>query len=192
MTDLLVRAPSTPLTLVSAVRVRAGAEADHRRLHDEAVAEALALGGLVRAELVPAIPGLQPDTVALLTFDSRTALDRWLDADVRHRALGQMSLHVDGDRTTTVVHDFAGWFGTSQPVRWKQALVVVMGLVPIALAANALRRLLLPDLPEVLAVALVSAVNVAALTWLVMPLLTRLLATWLAPPPRTPVPRSIP
>jgi antibiotic biosynthesis monooxygenase (ABM) superfamily enzyme len=120
-------APSTTtVTLVSAVRLRPGSEAAHARLHHDAVEEATQLGGLVRSELVSAIPGVQPETVALLTFTDRTTLDRWIDSDERSHALAQMTRLTEGDRTLTVVGDFAGWFSPAsvgEPARWKQALV---------------------------------------------------------------------
>jgi hypothetical protein len=174
------------VTLVSAVRLRPGTEEAHRRLHDEAVGHASHRGGLLRAELVPAIPGVQPETVALLTFEDRPALDRWLAAEERATALDAMAGLVDGDRTVTVVSDFAGWFADpahQRPARWKQALVVFAALVPVALVGALAREHLLPDLPLAAAVLLTSAWNVIVLTWVAMPLLTRTLQEWLAGSP---------
>jgi hypothetical protein len=56
------------VTLVSSVRLRPGAALAHQVLQDRAVAEARRLGGLARAELIPAIEDVQPETVALMTF----------------------------------------------------------------------------------------------------------------------------
>jgi antibiotic biosynthesis monooxygenase (ABM) superfamily enzyme len=175
--------PVGGVTLVSAVRLRPGTEKDHRRLHDEAVEQARALGGLLRAELVPAIPGVQPETVALLTYEDRRALDRWLAADERTRALKEMEALCEGERTLTVLGDFAGWFSgpnSAHPRHWKQALVVFAGLVPVALLGAFAREQLAPDLPLAVSVALVSAWNVVLLTWVVMPTLTRALRGWLS------------
>jgi antibiotic biosynthesis monooxygenase (ABM) superfamily enzyme len=169
------------VTLVSAVRLRAGAEAAHRDLHDLAVAHARRLGGLVRDELVPAIPGVQPETVALLTFRDRPALDRWLGAEERTAALDAMADLVDGERTLTVVGGYAGWFSgaETQPPRWKQAVAVMVGLVPVSLLVTLAREQLLPALPLAGAVTITSLSNVVALTWFVMPLLTQALRPWL-------------
>ncbi|HEY3187205.1 MAG TPA: hypothetical protein VGJ70_07005 [Solirubrobacteraceae bacterium] len=170
------------MTLVSAVRLRPGTEAAHRSLHDAAVTRARQLGGLLHDELVPAIPGVQPETVALLRFEDRASLDRWLRAAERHAALGEMAKLVEGQRTITVLGGFGGWFSTasSEPRRWKQAAVVLAALVPVALAVTAARELMFPGLPLVAAVAATSAANVAVLTWLAMPVLTRRLEGWLS------------
>jgi antibiotic biosynthesis monooxygenase (ABM) superfamily enzyme len=173
-------ADGTGVTLVSAVRLRPGVADAHRRLHEAAVASARRLGGLVSDELVPAMPGVQPETVALLRFGDRAALDRWLCAEDRRTALEAMARLADGDRTVTVLGGFAGWFPAgAHALRWKQAVVVLAALIPVALATAALRSAVLPSLPLLPAVAFTSASNVAALTWVVMPTLTRRLERWL-------------
>jgi antibiotic biosynthesis monooxygenase (ABM) superfamily enzyme len=170
------------VTLVSAVRLRPGTEAAHRSLHAVAVTRARQLGGLLGDELVPAIAGVQPQTVALLRFADRASLDRWLHAAERHAALEEMAKLVDGERTITVLGGFGGWFsdGPSEPRRWKQATVVFGALVPVALAVSAGREMVVPGLPLVPAVAATSAANVLVLTWLAMPVLTRRLEGWLS------------
>lgn len=170
------------MTLVSAVRLRPGAEALHRSLQDQAVREARRRGGLLSAELIPAVDGVQPQTVALLTFADRPALDGWLHSAERAIVLERMSALIDGDRTLTVIGEFAGWFPSDQlhhPPRWKQAIVVLAGLIPVSLAVSFARVQLLPTLSLPAAVAITAVCNVAALTWAVMPPLTRVLQGWL-------------
>jgi antibiotic biosynthesis monooxygenase (ABM) superfamily enzyme len=169
------------VTLVSAVRLCAGTEATHRSLHDAAVACARRIGGLVSDELVPAIPDVQPETVALLRFQDRASLDRWLSAPERHAALDEMAVLAAGQRTITVLGGFGGWFSTvpSAPRRWKQATAVLGALIPVSLVVTVVRQAALPGLPLALAVAATSAVNVVVLTWMVMPTLTSRLEGWL-------------
>ena len=100
------------VTLISAVRLRAGTEEAHRALHERGVSAAKRLGGLVRHELVPSIPGAQPDTVALLTFQSRADLDRWLSPQERHDVLHAMSELTESQRSLNVVSGYGGWFTT--------------------------------------------------------------------------------
>jgi antibiotic biosynthesis monooxygenase (ABM) superfamily enzyme len=169
------------VTLVSAVLLREGAVARHRALHDDAVAVARRDWGLTRAELIAAVPGVQDDMVALLTFRTRAHLDRWLVSHERREVLRQMARLTRGDRRTNVLSGFPGWFtsGPSAPARWKQAVVVVIGLIPVSLVMTLLRDRLLPDLPIAIAVIATSVANVSLLTWVVMPRLNRLLRTWL-------------
>ena len=86
------------------------------------------------------------------------------------------------DRTTNVLAGFPGWFtspGLASPKRWKQALIVMVGLIPVSFLVTEAREAAFPDLP-LAAVVLINAVaNVSVLTWLVMPPLNRLFSGWL-------------
>lgn len=151
-------------------------------LHGQGVAAAQKLGGLLRSELIPPIPAAQHDTVAILTFADRPALDRWLASSERHSVLAAMSELTDGQRTLNVVGDFAGWFGGGSqraPRRWKQAIVVIAGLIPVSLLVTLAWEALAPQLPLLAVVSVTAVCNVAALTWIVMPVLTAWLRPWL-------------
>jgi antibiotic biosynthesis monooxygenase (ABM) superfamily enzyme len=179
----VVRPGAEWVTLVSSVRLRPGSEQSHLTLHEEAVEEARRLGGLVRDEVVSAASDMQDDTVALLTFATRADLQRWLDSEPRRRILRAMEGLAEGDRTVNVVGGFAGWFhsgGAPSTKRWKQATVVIIGLVPVACVVSLAREAFLPGVPMPWSSALSTVVNVGILTWGVMPWLTRALAGWLA------------
>lgn len=169
------------VTLVVSVQLRPGEEPAYRRLYDAGVADARRLGGLVRAELVPAVPGAQEETVSLLTFATQADLDRWLSSSERARVVEAIERLAVGERSVNVVGGFAGWFpgAVEGGPRWKQAVVVVAGLLPVAFLVGKLRDLVLPDLPSPISMVLTTVVNVMLLTWVVMPVLTRRLAGWL-------------
>lgn len=171
------------VTLVSAVRLRHGTAERHRLLHERGVADARQMGGLIRAELIPACVNAQPDTVAVMTFRSRAQLDRWLESAERRAVLDDMAELLDRPRTINIVGGYAGWFagsGTGGPKRWKQAVAVVAGLIPVSLAVTVVREAVLPAAPTLAVVVINAVVNVVLLTWVVMPVLTRALRSWLA------------
>ncbi|WP_183097358.1 hypothetical protein [Nocardioides pelophilus] len=173
---------SEQVTLVSAVRLRAGAEDAQRILHDTGVAAARAQGGLVRDELVASVPGVQVETVALLTFIDRAHLDQWLASPERAEVLRGMDDLAVSERSINVLNGFPGWFadaGGRVPVRWKQALVVIAGLIPVSYVVTELRTLTAPELPLPAVIVVNAIANVCILTWIVMPGLHRLLARWL-------------
>ncbi|OBH93580.1 antibiotic biosynthesis monooxygenase [Mycobacterium scrofulaceum] len=177
----IVQPRTDSVTLISAVRLRRGAERAHRELHENAVAAAGALGGLLRHQLIPAVAGAQPDTVALLTFHTRDDLDRWMRSAQRRDILRAMAALTESERTVNVVGGYAGWFSPSgaAPKRWKQAIAVVAGLIPVSLLVTAVRQSVAPDLPLWAMVPFTTVANVAILTWLVMPFITRALRGWL-------------
>ncbi|WP_055401503.1 MULTISPECIES: antibiotic biosynthesis monooxygenase [unclassified Mycobacterium] len=177
----IVQPRTDSVTLISAVRLRQGAEKAHRELHENAVSAAGSLGGLIRHQLIPAVAGAQPDTVALLTFHTRDDLDRWMRSAQRRDILRAMSALTESERTVNVVGGYAGWFSPpgAAPKQWKQAIAVIAGLIPVSLLVTAVRQSTVPDLPLWAVVPLTAVANVAILTWLVMPLITRALRGWL-------------
>jgi uncharacterized protein len=81
-----------------------------------------------------------------------------------------------------VVGGFAGWFeidGAPGPPRWKQGVAVLVALYPTTLLLGFVQRTFAADAPWVPALFVSNVVGIAILTWLLMPLVTRLLAPWL-------------
>lgn len=171
-----------PVTAVSSVRVRPGSEAAVEAHHRRVLRALQRQPGFQRAELLHPL-GEQRDTVTVMVFDDRVSLQGWLDSSTRATLLDELQPLVESDRAVNVIGGWAGWFapdaGTPGPRRWKQALTVLAALFPVSLVIGAVRAALLPDLPTVWAVLLGNALGVAALTWVVLPPLTRLLAGWL-------------
>lgn len=170
------------VTLVSGASLLPGCALPYAEAHRRGVEAASRLGGLIRAELIPAIPGVQDDTVALMTFESRSALNQWLESPERASTMLAMSAFTFGERRLNVVSGFPGWFpgsGAPAPARWRQAVLVVAGLIPVALVVTACRQAFAPGLPMVVAVAITSTLNVAALTWIVMPRINSWFSSWL-------------
>jgi hypothetical protein len=155
----------------------------HRAVHDEVMRELRNYPGFREREILEAVPGVQPETVVILTFDDETSLRAWLESDVRSKLLSRLEPHIEGTYTTNVLGGFAGWFtfdSSTEPRRWKQAVVVLLALFPISLAITYLRTLIWPAAPLVPAVLVGNIIGIALLTWVAMPLLTRRLSRWLS------------
>ena len=173
---------SEPVTAVSSVRVPPENQAAYRQRHREVVERLQTFDGFLHSDLYEPVEGVQDDTVVVFAFDTREHLDRWLGSDERRDVVGRLDELSEGARTVNVVGGFAGWFadlGTPAVKRWKQASVVLLALFPTSLALNVVRDLLLPDIGLVPGVLMLNVAGVAILTWLLMPVLTRLLAGWL-------------
>lgn len=171
-----------PVTAVSSARVPPENAQAYRQLHLQAVERLQTFDGFLHSDLYEPVEGVQDDTVVVFAFDSRPHLDAWLRSDVRRELIEPMDALVEGARTVNVVGGFAGWFGPEGEggvKRWKQAAVVLLALFPTSVGLTVLRGALLPDLPLLPAVFVTNVVGVAILTWLLMPVLTRLLHGWL-------------
>lgn len=80
-----------------------------------------------------------------------------------------------------------GWFelpvkpDRSSPKRYKQAILAWVGVMVVTLLLQPLLDPWLPNLPRLLAIAMISAITVGLLTYLVMPQITRIFKGWLYP-----------
>jgi antibiotic biosynthesis monooxygenase (ABM) superfamily enzyme len=182
--QIFASAASDPgVRMVTSYLLRDGGTSVHRAVHDDVMKELDNYPGFREREILDAVPGVQSETVVILTFDDETSLRRWLDSDARRQLLSRLDPHIEGTYTTSVLGGFAGWFtfdSSTEPARWKQALVVLIALFPLSLSITYIRSLLWPDAPMVPAVFLGNVVGIALLTWLVMPPLTRRLSSWLS------------
>jgi uncharacterized protein len=170
------------VTAVMSQRVRPDAWEEFRRAHVEISTAMRSFEGFLACELAEPVPGVQDDHVVVFAFDSREHLNRWLNSPQRQQVLELIEPLIEGDRTLNVVGGFAGWFSVNQseePRRWKQAVAVLVALFPTTLALGFVQRTLAPDVAWVPALFVSNVLGIAVLTWLLMPLMTRLLSDWL-------------
>ena len=171
-----------PVTAVASFYLTPGASMSYAHLYDRLVQVLTTYPGFIRSELFPPIPGIQEDTVVLLSFDTREHLDAWLGSDERQRLLDEIDPYIEGGRTLNVVGGFAGWFGRPGMAKvktWKQATIVLLAIVPISLVVTAVRRWFWADANWMVAVVIGNVVGVALLSWVAMPFLTRVFQRWL-------------
>lgn len=170
------------VTAVMSQRVRPDAWEEFRRAHAQITLVMRGFDGFLSCELAEPVPGIQEDHVVVFAFDSRRNLDRWLESDERQEVLALIEPLIEGDRTLNVVGGFAGWFrmdSSREPRRWKQATAVLIALYPTTLLLGFLQRTFTPEAPWVPALFVSNVVGIAVLTWILMPLVTRLLSRWL-------------
>ncbi|MEZ5217550.1 MAG: antibiotic biosynthesis monooxygenase [Ilumatobacteraceae bacterium] len=147
-------------------------------------AEIAGFPGFVRSDVRAPVAGVQDDYVVVFSFETREDLDRWLSSPERRAVTAALDAIVDGDRTLNVVGGFAGWFSGAStaagPTRWKQALTVLAGLYPVSLLIRWILGGQLAKLPWPAATLVSNILGIIALTWIVMPRLTRALRRWLS------------
>ncbi len=171
-----------PVTAVISSRVKPGGMDDYRRVHAEIGAVMRTTEGFLRSELFEAVDGLQTDTVVVFSFDSRAHLDAWLHSGTRQALIARFEPLIEGPRHLNVVGGFAGWFtnANAQTVkRWKQTLAVLCGLFPTSLIIAIVRARVAPHLPLLPAVFTGNVIGSIAMSYVVMPRVTRILSSWL-------------
>lgn len=172
-----------PVTAVASFHVKPGHEHRYSELHQRLQDELSQFSGFIRSEMFEPVDGVQDQTVVVFAFDNRQHLDAWLASDARRRLLAEIEPLLDGPRTMNIVGGFAGWFGRpgmAHVKRWKQASMVLLAIFPITVALTAVRRWLLPDAHWITGIVFGNVLGVIALSWVLMPLLTKVFASWLS------------
>jgi hypothetical protein len=91
----------------------------------------------------------------------------------------------EGEPVYRTLSGLEAWFrtGRSLPPRWKMAVATLLGVYPTSLFLSATLGEALRAWPLAARSLLMAACMVALLTWVVMPVVTRLLHGWLHPEP---------
>lgn len=151
--------------------------------------------GFQSYQAVPPVPGESRDWHFVFTFDSPENLKAWLESDLRAHWQALSLPLTEGPGRTGVVSGLEQLFGLPSPEEveppavWKLAAATELGLAPTVFLVG----LALVQLPFYAhwgqsgrwgiwwQVLLSTCLCVSLMTWVVMPLLTRLLRPWLFP-----------
>ncbi|MFF3332414.1 antibiotic biosynthesis monooxygenase [Streptomyces sp. NPDC002888] len=126
---------------------------------------------------------------AVIRFSDPHRLTAWLESDERaewHARIEGVASEVSSDRQST--SGMETWFslpGTSvqSPPKWKMVLTTFLGAYPFTLLIQWLVTPHTASWPLPLRAAVFPLVLLPTLTFVVMPLLSRMLRLWLYPPP---------
>jgi antibiotic biosynthesis monooxygenase (ABM) superfamily enzyme len=177
-----------PVTIVVRRRARRGAEADFERAMREFVAFALTFPGNRGIDVLRPQPVTSREYTVVGRFDDWNARDAFKDATDYRAWMARLRELSEDDPYVEERAGLGGWFTPPDsqcprpPARIKMAVVTLLGVYPLTSTFPALGAWLLPTWhPLPLSVVVTGAV-VASLTWVVMPILTRLFARWLFAP----------
>lgn len=173
------------ITVVVRRKIKPGAEAAFERAMQEFVRFALGF---------PGNKGIQ--VLRPVKRDGReyTVVNRFADAQARQnfkatsdyrqwmQRLGEMT---ENEPSIEELSGLGGWFTPpdeprrAMPSRLKMAFVTFLGVLPLTSALPRVVARLLPGIHPLVGNVLVTALIVTLLTWIVMPLLTRIFSPWL-------------
>ncbi|MDH6678794.1 antibiotic biosynthesis monooxygenase (ABM) superfamily enzyme [Rhodococcus sp. LBL1] len=141
--------------------------------------------GFRGSELHTPIPGVQDEWTILFTFDSQEHLDHWLESPERAALLAEGKAFKDFS-VRPIPNPYGSWFPTrgaagSAVPSWKTALSVLVGLYPLVVVLTLVIDELWPGAPLWASLLIGNIASVSLLTWVVMPIVTRVLRFWLEP-----------
>jgi uncharacterized protein len=180
-------ASDEPVTVLYSRRVKPGREADFEAWARGIVAAARQFPGHLGASVLDA-PGSREYHI-LFSFADRRSLRAWLDSEERRRWLARVGELLEADRGLQQLTGLETWFklpGANVPTmkpppRWKMWLISIVAVYPLVLAFQALVMPRMTGLPLPLRALLFPLVLLTLMTFVVMPVVTRLLRRWLGP-----------
>lgn len=174
-----------PVHIAIVRRVRPGCEAEFEQALREFFQASFAQGGVQGASMLTPAPGTDSREYGILrTFASREECETFYASPMfkawEHRARAL----TEGEPGYRELHGLEAWFRTPNlppPPRWKMAVTTFAGVYPTVMVLSLTLGPLAGQLPFLLRHAVFNLCVVMILTWMVMPVLTRILHIWLHP-----------
>lgn len=181
---MAVAAPTDPLTVQISRTVRPGLEREFEEKVRAFVPRSLEFPGHLGVQVVKPAPGAGREYHVILRFSDRELWERFLASEAYTRFRAEIEPLLEKAPEVQEMCGLESWFTPpGEPLRplpkWKMALVTLLGVYPVSLVLGLSVAPRLGELPKPLSSLVIAALIVAALTWVVMPLLTRVLHSWL-------------
>lgn len=174
-----------PIHIAITRRVKPGCEAEFQAALRGFFQASFAHGGVLGATMIVPPPGSNSREFGILrTFSNEKERDDfYASPDFRKWEETCRPLTETGSWTHRELHGLDAWFRSpyDPPPRWKMAAATFLGVFPVAMALNWSLGPAIVSWPFVFRNAFFNLCVVLLLTWVVMPVLTRVLHRWLHP-----------
>lgn len=178
--------PPTAFTVVVSRRIKAGREADYEGAMRGFIDFALGCPGYQSISvLAPTAPNR--DYTVVGKFASESARRAFTATPEYAAWMERLAELTDGDMGIVEHSVLDEWVRSAvtttaiSPPKWKTAVATFIGVCPVVTALNFVLAPALKSWPLVASSAVAAACVVALLTWVVMPVVSRLLRPWLYP-----------
>lgn len=162
--------------------VREGQETEFERLIEQFFHEATRQPGVCGAYLIRPLVGSNSREYGILrSFQSVEDMNRFYESDIFRKWNEAIRPLVEGEPQRRELHGMEAFFreGAALPPRWKMAIVTWIGVSPAVYIFSNTVPAVFGHLSTLMSLLLVNALVVATLTWVFMPLLTKLFHRWL-------------
>ena len=184
--------PSGPVTTIVTRTVKKDRRNDYEAWLHRLLTEAEQLDGFAGAEVHPPAVDADPAVyTSVFRFDTIEHLRAFEASDLRRQAMAEVTSLVEADAAWQTHTGLEFWFdpppGTvvPQPVRWRMALLLGLVVYALVLVFGAVAAATIGGLPFAVRLAVVIAVEITLMTYVILPWLTRRLARWIYPSART-------
>jgi hypothetical protein len=174
-----------PIHIAITRRVRPGCEAEFQAALKEFFQTSFAHGGVLGASMLAPLPGSDSREFGILrTFADEAERNAFYDSPMFKAWEERARTLTEGEAEYRQLHGLEAWFRSphNPPPRWKMAAATLLGVYPTSLFLGATVGGAVHAWPSPARSLVIAGCMVALLTWVVMPLVTRLLHGWLHSP----------
>src|SRR5437879_3664244 len=172
-----------PIHIAITRRVRPGCEAEFQQALREFFQTSFSHGGVLGAYMLVPPPGSESREFGILrTFHDGTERDAFYESPMFKAWEERARTLTEGEPVYRQLHGLEAWFRSphNPPPRWKMAVATFLGVFPVAMILNLTVGPMIASSPFIIRNAIFNACVVALLTWIVMPVVTRVLHRWLS------------
>lgn len=166
-------------------RVRPGSEAEFQQALAEFFQSSFSQGGVLGASMIVPQPGSSSREHGILrTFASETERDSFYSSPQFQAWEAKAKSLTEGEPQHRELHGLEAWFrqpDLPKPPRWKMAVATLAGVYPTSLVLGMYVAPLLHAQHQAVRTLVIGICMVICLTWIVMPLVTKLMHHWLHP-----------
>lgn len=165
-------------------RVLPGREAEFEAALREFFQASFSHGSVMGANMLTPAPGSDSREYGILrTFANEAERNAFYSSPMFRAWEEKARTMTEGEPEYRPLHGLEAFFHSSHaaPPRWKMALATLVGVYPTSLVLESFVAPHLHSPPRALVSLIIASCMVALLTWVVMPLVTKLLHRWLHP-----------
>lgn len=174
-----------PIHVAITRRVRSGCEAEFQEALREFFQTSFAHGGVLGATMIVPPPGSDSREFGILrSFADEKERDGFYASSIFKAWEKKCEPLTEANSWThRPLHGLEAWFRSphAPPPRWKMAIATFVGVFPLAMILSATLGPVIREWHFVARNAVFNAFVVTLLAWVVMPVVTRLLRSWLQP-----------
>jgi antibiotic biosynthesis monooxygenase (ABM) superfamily enzyme len=171
-----------PIHVAIIRRVLPGREAEFQSKLQEFFGASFSRRGVLGATMIVPPPGsTSPEFGILRTFSDEKERDDFYSSRLFAEWRKAVTPLTEGEPEHRELHGLEAWFRSrgGEPPKWKMAVATVIGVYPTSIFLSVLLGKALKGLPVWLGALVMGTSMVALLTWVVMPIVTRILHNWL-------------
>ncbi len=174
-----------PVTVIISRRVKPGKVLEFEEWTSGILRQVSKFKGYYGVNIIPPSDPGNLEYVVIFRFNSYKNLKRWEDSPIRSEWVERVRDLTEGDSVVRKLTGLEYWFRvpnkplTTPPPRYKMVIVTFIALFPTILLVSLVLNPLLGTLPELLRLAIAIIGTMILMTYWIMPLMNRLLASWL-------------